>query len=69
MEGMETMIGAAILAYGMLSSFVLSGAERNRRMQRPNPRMLQAVGYVLVGFSGAIAAGAPVAAWLGLLPH
>ena len=45
------MVEAAVVTYGMLTSFVLSGAARNRRMQRKNPAMLERVGYVLCGTS------------------
>jgi len=59
----------AIVTYGMLTSFVLSGAERNRRASRANPKMLERVGYVLCGTSAgaagllllAAATGTPVA--------
>lgn len=48
------MLGAIVFTYGMLASFVLSGASRNRKMQRPNPPILAYVGYVLCGLSGAL---------------
>ena len=37
------MFGAVVFTYGMLMSFVLSGAARNRKAQRPNPK----IGYYL----------------------
>ena len=43
------MLGAMVFTYGMLMSFVLSGASRNAKMRRPNPPVLQYVGYVLLG--------------------
>ncbi len=43
------MIEAVALTYGMLLSFVLSGASHNRKLERPNPPMLNYVGYVLFG--------------------
>jgi hypothetical protein len=49
------MLGAIVLTYGMLASFVLSGATRNRRMRRPNPPILAYVGWVLCGLSGGLA--------------
>lgn len=47
------MLGAVVFTYGMLMSFVLSGASRNAKQRRPNPRMLQYVGYVLIGTTAA----------------
>ncbi len=44
-------MGVAVLIYGFLTSFVLSGASRNRRENRPNPRMMEWVGHVLIGVS------------------
>ena len=43
------MLGAVVFTYGMLMSFVLSGASRNAKARRPNPQVLQYVGYVLLG--------------------
>jgi hypothetical protein len=45
------MFGAIVFTYGLLTSFVLSGASRNRKLQRPNPPMLTYVGFVLFGIS------------------
>lgn len=45
------MVEAAVVTYGLLTSFVLSGAARNKKMQRSNPAMLERVGYVLCGTS------------------
>ena len=45
------MLGAIVFTYGMLMSFVMQGASRNARMRRPNPPMLQSIGYLLVGLS------------------
>jgi hypothetical protein len=44
-------MGAAVLIYGFLTSFVLSGASRNRRENRPNPRIMEWTGQVLMGIS------------------
>jgi hypothetical protein len=48
-------MGAAILVYGFLTSFVLSGASRNRRESRPNPAILEWTGFVLMGISIGVA--------------
>ncbi len=48
------MFGAVVFTYGMLMSFVLSGAARNRKAQRPNPKILEFVGLVLCGVSVAL---------------
>ena len=44
------MTGVALL-YGFLSMFVINGAARNKREKRPNPRVLEYVGYMLLGLS------------------
>ncbi|PTD26218.1 hypothetical protein [Sphingomonas fennica] len=53
------MVEVAALTYGLLTSFVLSSASRNRKADRPNPRMVQLCGWLLVGVStgSAIALG------------
>ena len=43
------MLEAVAITYGMLLSFVLSGASRNRKLARPNPPVLSCIGYVLLG--------------------
>ena len=48
------MLEAVALTFGMLVSFVLTGATRNRKLQRPNPPMLTYVGYVLVGITACV---------------
>lgn len=48
------MLGAIMFTYGMLASFVLSGAQRNRKLDRPNPPILAYCGHVLCGLSGAM---------------
>ena len=48
------MVGAAVLVYGMLVSFIFSGASRNAKLQRKNPPMMQYVGYVLCGITAGI---------------
>ncbi len=61
------MVGAIAFAYGMVTSFVLSGAAHNRRMQRPNPPLLQHLGYVCLGSSAAFSALLFAYAGYGLL--
>lgn len=53
------MLEAAALTYGMLASFVLASANRNRKAQRANPKIVEVFGYLLVGTSvgGAMALG------------
>lgn len=53
-EKSHDMLEAVVFTYGMLASFVLSGATRNAKARRANPRMLQYVGYVLMSFSAAL---------------
>jgi hypothetical protein len=62
------MLGAVVFTYGMLTSFVLSGASRNRKLSRPNPRVLEFVGYVLCGTSGMASALLAVHAAMGTVP-
>ncbi|WEJ98208.1 MAG: hypothetical protein P0Y59_14785 [Candidatus Sphingomonas phytovorans] len=50
------MFGAIAFAYGLLTSFVLSGASRNQRLKRPNPPMLVYVGHVCFGCSAGLSA-------------
>jgi hypothetical protein len=45
------MFGVVVFTYGLVTSFVLSGASRNRKLQRPNPPMLVHIGHVCLGFS------------------
>lgn len=45
-----------VFFYGLLTSFVLSGASRNRREGRDNPAMLVWTGHVLMGISLTAAA-------------
>jgi predicted benzoate:H+ symporter BenE len=47
------MFGAVAFTYGLLMTFVMSGASRNAKHRRPNPAMLTAIGYVLVGITSA----------------
>lgn len=52
--GMRNMIEAMLFTYGMLVSFVLSGASRNQKMQRRNSRILEYFGYALLGCSATL---------------
>lgn len=53
------MFEVAALTYGMLASFVLSSASQNRKAQRPNPKIVEIFGRLLIGVSigGALALG------------
>ena len=53
------MFEVAALTYGMLTSFVLSSASRNRKAERPNPKIVEIFGFLLIGTSigGAMALG------------
>jgi hypothetical protein len=62
------MLGALVFTYGMLTSFVLSGASRNQALRRPNPPMLQAIGYLLCGLSAGWSVLLFASALLGPLP-
>jgi hypothetical protein len=58
------MLEAVALTYGMLLSFVLSGASHNHKLARPNPPVLMYVGYVLFGGTCALTVALSVyAAW------
>ena len=58
------MIEAVALTYGMLLSFVLTGASRNKKLSRANPPVLMYVGYVLFGITCSVAVmAATYAAW------
>ena len=48
------MTEVVLVTYGLLTSFVLSSAERNRREKRQHSPVLRAMGYVLCGASAAI---------------
>ena len=48
------MFETIFFTYGLLTSFVLSGATRNRKLRRANPPILDYVGYVLFGCSAAL---------------
>mgnify|MGYP001806811081 CR=1 FL=1 len=48
------MVGTAMFVYGMLVSFIFSGASRNAKLRRPNPPIMQYVGYVLCGITAGV---------------
>lgn len=48
------MFGAIAFAYGLLTSFVLSGASLNRKKRQPNPPVLVYVGHVCFGCSAGL---------------
>lgn len=48
------MFGAIAFAYGLLTSFVLTGASRNHKLKRPNPPILLYIGHVCLGCSAGL---------------
>jgi xanthosine utilization system XapX-like protein len=46
------MVGTAVFFYGLLVSFIFSGASRNAKLRRPNPPAIQYFGYLLCGLTG-----------------
>jgi xanthosine utilization system XapX-like protein len=48
------MVGAAVFVYGLLVSFIFSGASQNAKLQRPNPPMVSYLGYMLVGVTTGV---------------
>jgi hypothetical protein len=51
------MFQFAALAYGVIASFVMASASRNRRQARRNPPLLNLFGWGLMAFSGTIGVG------------
>lgn len=49
------MFDAVALTYGMLMSFVLSGASLNLKLRRPHPPTMIYLGYLLCGVTAGIA--------------
>lgn len=49
------MFEFAALTYGLLTSVILSAAQRNRKLARPHPPLLLYMGYLLCGLSAGIA--------------
>ncbi|MCE7795003.1 hypothetical protein LWE61_00375 [Sphingobium sufflavum] len=60
------MLQFAIVIYGLLLSFVLSSASRNKREGRAHARSLVYVGYILCGLSAGAAVGLPLVASMGV---
>ncbi|HEX5537613.1 MAG TPA: hypothetical protein VFX27_10495 [Sphingobium sp.] len=48
------MMEFAAVAYGLMLSFVLSSLHLNQKYRRPNPRIMVAIGYFLVGATAAL---------------
>jgi hypothetical protein len=49
------MFDAVALTYGMLMSFVLSGASMNVKLRRPHPPTMIYLGYLLCGVTAGLA--------------
>lgn len=47
------MLEALALGCGLITSFVVTGVERNHRARRPHPPILSHFGYALCGALGA----------------
>jgi len=60
------MLHFTLLVYGLLLSFVLASAGRNRREGRDHAPMLVYAGYVLCGLSAGAAVGLPLIASMGV---
>ncbi|MET0360216.1 MAG: hypothetical protein ABW048_00540 [Sphingobium sp.] len=60
------MLHFAVIVYGLLLSFVLTSASRNRREGRTHARALVYVGYILCGLSAGAAIGLPLVAGMGV---
>lgn len=50
------MIEFAAITYGVLASFVISSAGRNRATRKPHPPILRHVGYMMCGMSAGACA-------------
>jgi len=48
------MLEFAALTYGVLATFVVNSARRNRREERANPPILTLFGFLLMAFSMAM---------------
>jgi len=62
------MVGPMVFVYGLLVSFILSGASRNAKLRRPNPPVMQYTGYVLCGLTGGVSLllfGLAALSWFG----
>ena len=49
------MFGVVAFTYGLLTSFILSGASRNKRLRRPNPPIMDYAAFALCAVSAASA--------------
>lgn len=49
------MVEFSVFLYGLLTAFVLMSAKQNRRLARPNPAMVTAVGWGLFSMSSTLA--------------
>jgi hypothetical protein len=58
------MLEAAVLAYGLVTTFVVQSASRNRKEARANPPILNLFGWALMSFSGVT--GAALLGYAGL---
>ena len=50
------MFEVAALFYGVLASFIMASASRNRREARRNPPAVQLFGWAMLAFSAAMGA-------------
>ena len=48
------MFEVAALFYGVLASFIMASASRNRREARRNPPIIQLFGWAMMAFSAAM---------------
>jgi xanthosine utilization system XapX-like protein len=67
------MVGTVVFFYGLLVSFIFSGASRNAKLRRPNPPVMQYLGYVLCGLTAGaslilLSHAAGLAVGVSLLP-
>lgn len=49
------MFEFSVFVYGFLTAYILMCAQENRRLSRPNPRMVTVVGWGLFSMSSALA--------------
>lgn len=49
------MFDAVAMTYGLLMSFVLSGASQNVKLRRPHPPIMVYLGYLLCGVTAGLA--------------
>jgi hypothetical protein len=51
------MFEFAALTYGVIASFIMASASRNRREARSNPPLLIVLGWMLMAFSFSVGVG------------